>query len=211
MLKGLADALKGLGAPVRALLVAILGAWWAWQWFNGDGVWAILVSLGALLLGLLIDWAGRRAPAARPHLAINLMEWWIIVPMVLAAIAAATAIVVTVELVAPDTASPETKETIGALATAITAFLASGFVDWAADGSDSRVSDRIRDHFYDRYLTVFQDGSVADLYIYSANYAGADGWGRAARRVRADGIKARWDSDQIPVLPTERGAQPAGT
>ncbi|HZX04299.1 hypothetical protein [Kribbella sp.] len=197
MLTGLWDALKGLGAPLRALFVAVLGAWWAWLWFTGDGQWAVLVALGALVLGLLIDYAGRKMPQSTPYLAINLMEWWIIVPMVLAAVAAATAIVLTVDLVAPDTASPETKQTVAALATAVTAFLASGFVDWAADGSDSRVSERIRDHFYERYRSSFKDGSLADLYVYSANYAGADGWGRAARRIRAKGIKARWSADHV--------------
>lgn len=197
--KGLTDALSGLGTPLRALLVAVVGAWWAWLWFGGDGVWAIVLAAGALLAGMAIDWLGRNAPLDRPHLAVSLMEWWIVIPMVLAGIAAATAIVVTVELVVPDTAPAETKETIGAIATAITAFLASGFIDWAADGSDSRVSDRIRDHFYERYKTTFTDGSIADCYIYSASYAGADNWGRAGRRLRADGIKQRWDQDRANV------------
>jgi hypothetical protein len=196
MFSGLADALKGLGTPVRALLVAMLGAWWAWLWFSGDRWWVALIAAVALLAGLIVDWIGRSAPPNKPHRAVYLMEWWIVVPMVLAALAAATAIVVTVELVAPDNATSEAKETIAALATAITAFLASGFVDWAADGSDSRASDRIRDRFYTTYQTTFRAGSVADLFVYSANHGGADGWGRAARRIRANGIKDRWEEDR---------------
>ncbi|GAA0585864.1 hypothetical protein HPO96_10750 [Kribbella sandramycini] len=194
---GLTDALKGLAAPFRALVVAVLGAFWAWQWFTNDGLWAILAALAALLLGLTLDALGRRTSPANPHLSIALMEWWIVVPMVLAALAAATTIVITVELVAPETATPETKETIGALATAITAFLASGFIDWAADDTDSRTSDRIRDHFYAKYATTFQDNSPADLYVYSTTTP--TGWSRTTRRTRADGIKSRWHLDRVPT------------
>jgi hypothetical protein len=128
---------------------------------------------------------------------VRFMEWWILVPIVLAAVAAAAAIVVTVELIVPDTVPDSTKETVGAVGSAITAFLSSGFIDWAADGDDSKLSDRVRDHFYDVYKPALRPDSVADRYVYSGNYRGADGWGRAARQLRAKGVHDQWASDHV--------------
>jgi hypothetical protein len=154
MFSGLTDALKGLGAPVRALLVAMLGAWWAWLWFSGDRWWVALIAAGAARRPDR-RWdrpkraAEQATPCGVPHGVVD-------------------------------------RRTHGA------GCAGSG----AADGSDSRVSDRIRDRFYATYRTAFRAGSVADLFVYSAHHGGADGWGRAARRVRADGIKDRWELDR---------------
>ncbi|MGI8668067.1 MAG: hypothetical protein ACR2N4_18885 [Jatrophihabitans sp.] len=194
MLSALRDAFKGLAAPLRALFAALVGAWWASLWFGGTRWTVALVAIGAVTVGLLLDFAGRVAPARRPLLAITLMEWWIVIPMVLAAVAAAAAIIVTVTV--PDGTPAATKETIGALATAITSFLAAGFVDRAGDEDESRVSDRIRDHFYDKYDKTFKDGSAAQLFVFSGSYGTATGWGRAARRIRARGMKKHWTTDE---------------
>lgn len=180
MLSGLTDALEGLGAPLRALGVALLGAWWASLWFTDHRVLVLVVMAAPLLIGLLLDWVGRKVVGpGRPVWKIRFMEWWILVPVVLAGVAGAVAIVTTVELVLPDTVPEATKETVGAVGTAITAFLSAGFIDWAADGDDSKLSDRIRDHFYDAYKTTLKPGTVAERYVYSGNYSGADGWGRS--------------------------------
>jgi len=197
MLSALGDALKGLAAPLRALLVALVGAWWAALWFGGTRWTVAVVAAVAVMVGLLIDFAGRHVPANRPKLKIGLMEWWIIIPMVLAAVAAAAAIIVTVTLTVPDGTPAATKETIGAVATAITSFLSAGFVERAGDEDESRVSDRIRGHFYETYKTSFTDGSAAELYVFSGSYGGATGWGRAARRIRAQGIEGKWASDKV--------------
>lgn len=186
------DALSGLAAPLRSLLVALIGAAAAWLWFKHDRLLIVVLAVGAVLVGLLIDLAGRHTPASRPKLAITLMEWWIVVPMVLGAIAAAAAIVVTVGLAVPDGTAASTKETIGALATAITSFLASGFVDRAADEDGSAVSDRIKAHFWDKYQPLVTPGSDAANAVFAGIYAtptgGVEGWGRSARRTRADGL-----------------------
>lgn len=198
MLSGLTDALEGLGAPLRALGVAVLGAWWAWLWFDGNRIMVLVLILAPLLLGLTLDGLGRsRVPLENPVWKIRLMEWWILVPVVLAGAAGAAAIVSTVELVVPETVPDATKEVVGAVGTAITAFLSAGFIDWAADGDHSKLSERIRDHFHQVYKPVLKLDSVADRFVYSASYQGADGWGRAARRLRAKGVAKQWASDHV--------------
>lgn len=186
------DALAGLAAPLRSLLVAVIGAAAAWLWFRDDRLVIVALAVGAVLVGLLVDLAGRKVPATRPKLAVALMEWWIVVPMVLGAIAAAAAIIVTVSLAVPDTAAATTKETVGALATAITSFLASGFVDRAADEDGSTVSDRIKAHFWDKYQPLVTPGTDAANAVFAGIYAtptgGVEGWGRSARRTRAEGL-----------------------
>ncbi len=194
----LLDALKGLAAPLRALFVALIGAWWASLWFTGTRWTVVLVAAGAVLVGLVIDMVGRRLPAKWPLARVELMEWWVIVPMILAAVAAAAAIIVTVTLTVPDGTAAATKETVGAIATAITAFLSAGFVDRVGDEDDSRVSDRIRDDFYDTYRTTFRPGTPAEFYVFAGSYGTATGWNRAARRIRAKGIAARWSQDLAP-------------
>jgi hypothetical protein len=194
---GLSDGLKGLAVPFRALAVALLGVLWAWLWFNSNGLLAAATAVLALLVGAGLDAIGRHAPFDKPARAVTFMEWWIVVPMVLAGAASAITVIVAVALVVPDSAGDQVKETVGALATAITAFLSSGFVDWAADDSDSRVSDRIQEHFHDVYKDKFKPGSAAQLYVFSGSYGGATGWGRKARRSRAEGIQTRYQHDKI--------------
>lgn len=182
------DALAGLAVPARALVVALLGALWAWWWFRGYEVLAAVVALALLGVGIAIGAAGSSRLPARPLLAIRLMEWWIIVPMTIAAIASAVTIIVAVELALPTGTAADIETTVAALGTAVTTFLASGFVDWAADDKDSRLSERIRDRFYAAYNTQFEAGSAPDRFIYSGNFGGAEGWSRASRRIRAAGI-----------------------
>lgn len=196
MVSALRDALKGLASPLRALLVSLVGAWWASLWFGGTRWAVVLVALGAIVVGLLFDLVGRSLPPEKPLLKISMMEWWVVIPMVLATVGAAAAIIVTVTLTTPDGTATATKETIGAVATAITAFLAAGFVDRAGDDDDSRLSDRIKEHFYSEYATTFKTNSPADLYVFAGSYGNATGWGRSARRIRATGMQARWSTDR---------------
>lgn len=199
MLSAIRDALDGLAATIRALVVALAGAEGAKLWFSGTR-WqlAVGVALGIVLVALLIDAAGRRGFTSNPLLKARLMEWWTLVPMVLAAAAAAVSIVVTVALTVPQGTAEQTKQTIGAVATAITSFLSSAFVDKIGGEDDSKLSDRIRDNFYATYQNTFTVGSQAELYVFSNSYGGATGWGRAARRLRAKGIAARWATDKAP-------------
>jgi|SRR5512133_2276262 hypothetical protein len=184
------DALAALAVPVRALVIALLGAGWAWLWFNGYWWAALLLAAVMLGIGISLDRSGERRLPDEPQQAITRMEWWVLVPMVTAGAAAAVTIIVTVQLTLPQGIDTELKETVGAVSAAITSFLAAGFVDWAADDKDSRLSDRIKGRFQTAYRDPikYPDNTSLVRYVYSANYGGADGWGRQARHLRADGI-----------------------
>jgi hypothetical protein len=43
---------------------------------------------------------------------------------------------------------PQTKETLGALSTGITAFITTVFISWTEDNDDSTLADHIRDAFW---------------------------------------------------------------
>jgi len=88
------------------------------------------------------------------------------------------------------------KEIIGAVATAITAFLSSSFVDWAGDDKDSKLSDRIQKLFEAKYQGYFTSESEGELFVFAGAYKGADGWGRMSRRTRATGIASRMQADK---------------
>jgi hypothetical protein len=197
MFSAIRDALDGLAATIRALVVALAGAEGARLWLSGTR-WqvAVGVGLGVIVVALLIDAAGRRWFLSKPLAKVRLMEWWTLVPMVMAAAAAAVSIIVTVSLTVPEGTPEATKQTIGAVATAITSFLSSAFVDKIGGEDDSKLSDRIRDNFYTTYENTFKDGSQGEFYVFSGSYGGATGWGRAARRVRAKGLSARWTADK---------------
>jgi hypothetical protein len=207
MFQALKDAVGSLVTPIRALLIAMLGAGLAWLWFRegtsgnaiapvDDRLLAVLLVIAALIIALLIDALGRGLLSKHPRAAVEPLEWWLVAPMSLAAAAAAAAIVVTVELTTPDGTAVATKEVIAAVATAITAFLSSSFVDWAGDDKDSKLSDRIQSQFEAKYQGYFKPESAGELYVFSGSYKGADGWGRASRRIRAAGIAERLIADK---------------
>lgn len=206
MVEALKDAVGSLLIPIRALLIAILGAGLAWLWFRDDRdggaigpvddrLLAAILVIAALVLAILLDARGRALLPNHPRAAVELLEWWLVAPMALAGAAGAAAIIVTVELTTPEGTAVATKELVAAVATAVTAFLSSSFVDWAGDDKDSKLSDRIQKEFEAKYLGYFKPESSGELYVFSGSYQGADGWGRAARRIRAKGIAERLTAD----------------
>jgi len=191
---------EGLAIPLRAFFVAALGIFLAWLWFNSLLWVAILLSLGILILGVVLYWFGKRQFPDKPVLGLTLIEFFVISPAMLAAIASGIIIVVTVNLTAPKDAPTETKEMMTALSTAITAFLTSGFISWAGDRDDSSLAKRVREIFQSKYkrfepnekpeegVKYFRAESVGERLVYSYQYRGIEGWGGKARKKRARGI-----------------------
>jgi hypothetical protein len=184
--------LSGLLVPLRALVVAALGAGIAWGWYSGHRWVSFVAPLVVGVVAWLVSEYGVSRLTGDPVGAVWLMPWRILVPAVIAAAAAGVAIIVTVELTLPDkTASgaptpTSTKEIVTALSTAITAFLSAAFIDWTGDGDDSRLADWIRDTFQEKYENVFASGTTGANLVYSSYVGG--GWGAAARKKRAEGI-----------------------
>jgi hypothetical protein len=194
-----------LAAPLRALFVALAGAGLAWLSFN-HLVWlAAVIAVVVLAVGWLLDRVGERSLPKHPVRAVRLLELWSLVPLMLGAVAAAAVVVVTVALTVPDSTSTDTKETVGALATAVTTFLTSVFVNSAGDKDDSTLSDHIQATFERHYgkgpaaqpdpkVHYFGAETAGLRWVFSGEYGGISGWGRPARLTRAKGIAAELKS-----------------
>jgi hypothetical protein len=192
-----------LSTPLRALVVALAGVGLAWLWFHEWWWIAVLIGIMGCFGGVGLDFVGRKLLPARPVLAARFMEWWILTPAMIAALASGAVAIVTVALAVPDSARTDTKTLIGALTTGITGFVTTAFIGWVGDEKDSRLGDHIRDAFREAYKRVpdagkprlrgvhyFRAGSPGERWAYSDEYRGIQGWGRPARRRRATGIAA---------------------
>lgn len=192
-----------ISTPLRALVVALAGVGLAWLWFHQWWWIAVLVGIAGCFAGLALDLVGQKLLPAQPVMATRLMEWWILTPAMIAALASGAVAIVTVALAVPDSAKTDTKTLIGALTTGITGFVTTAFIGWVGDENDSRLGDHIRDAFRKAYKRVpdagkprsqgahyFCAGSPGERWVYSDEYRGIQGWGRPARRRRAAGIAA---------------------
>jgi hypothetical protein len=186
----LAVIVAGLATPLRALVVGALGAGIAWCWYNDMRLFSFVAPLAVIVVGLAVSEAGVRQLPGHPVAAVRLMPWRIVVPSAIAAAAAGLVIIATVELTVPDktaagAATPtDIKEIAAALSAAVTAFLGAAFIDWAADGKDSRLADWISGVFYEKYADpYFPKESPAREAVFTN--VTIEGWGPAARAKRA--------------------------
>jgi len=209
--KLLGNVTMHLGTPLRALLVSMTGVLLAWAWFH-DASWWVLPNvrwliapcLALALAGLGLEKVGIAVLPWYPRLALWLMESWIITPAVIAAITAAVAVIVAVNLSVSDTATKETKQLAGALSSGIVGFLTSAFISWSGDQNDSTVSNRIRTNFqtkgkFKRRSTgpaveagvrYFKASSRGERLVFSEEFEGITGWGLSARWTRAERLAA---------------------
>jgi hypothetical protein len=189
-----------LAVPFRAFVVAGVGVFLASLWFNSRFTLAIFLAFGIIGLGLVLYLVGKAQLPGKPVWGLRLMEFFVLAPSMLAAVAAGAVIVIAVNLAAPKEASDQTKELLSAVATAITAFLTSSFVDWTGDKDDSSVADRIKEVFHAKFkrfdpsqtsetgVKYFKAGSTGERWVYSNAFKGIEGWGGTARKKRAEGI-----------------------
>jgi hypothetical protein len=194
--------LGGLLVPLRALVVALAGAGIAWIWYEeprwvgsiDQGWFAFIPPIAvAVFLGFIPSWLGGRLLPEHPVWAVRLLPTRVFFPIGIAALAAGIAIIITVELTLPEGTATDTKETVGALATGVTAFLTSAFIDWTSDGTDTRVADYVHAKFQAAYTGYFRPGTVGERLVFS-EYDPVSGWSGPARRERAtklaDAIKS---------------------
>jgi hypothetical protein len=186
-----------LRIPLQALGIALAGVGLAWLWFN-DLWWVGLLSVaGAGLIGWASDKIGAAQLPERPVSAVYSLQGWLLIPLALAAIAAAAVVIVTVELTLPDDTPTDTKELVGAVSTGITTFLTAVFISWASDDQNSTLAEHIMDAFHGRYTDprtpkpgahVFRNDSRGLLSVFEPEYLGVEGWGWPARLTRARAI-----------------------
>jgi hypothetical protein len=195
----MAAVLSALRVPLLALAVALGGVGLAWLWFDHHRVLAAIAVVAAVLAGWAIDRGGERLLPSHPKAALYLLEGWLLIPLALAMAAGAAVVIVTVELTLPDTTPTATKELVGAVSTGLTTFLTAGFISWAGDADDSTLSEHVMGAFQRHYTRpgkqakrahVFKAESNGEYWVFAGAHGGAEGWGAAARRKRANGIAA---------------------
>lgn len=194
-----------LSTPLRALAVGLAGVGLTWLWFSDAVVLAIVLALTTAGAGTALDMIGRALLPGRPTLAIRFLEWWALTPAAIAALASAVVVVVTLTLAVPEDVQvePATKQLIATLSTGLTAFIAASFISWASDEKDSKLADHVREIFQEKYkrrdedagaqlpgIHYFPAESAGERWIYSSEFKGIEGWGRAARLKRAEGVAA---------------------
>lgn len=162
---------------------------------------AFVAAGAALGAGLVAKAIGGALLPRKPRRAVDVLEWWALTPGAIAASAAAVVVILAVELTVPEGTAGSTKELVGALSTGLTTFITAAFMAWAGDEKDSTLGNEIRDIFFSKYtrppdpgqprsadIHYFQAESPGERWVHSFEYGGVEGWGREARRRRADGI-----------------------
>lgn len=192
--------LEDLTVPARALIVAGLGVFLAWLWFNAWTPIVIFVVIAIILLGVLLFALGKSQLPHHPVRGLALMEFYVISPAMFAAVAASAVIVVTVALSPQKNATTDDKELLTSLTTAITAFLTGGFISWTEDKDGSTLAKRIQKAFRSKYkrfdpnqtpekgVKYFRAESIGERWIESFEVKGVEGWDGKARRKRALGL-----------------------
>lgn len=192
--------------PLRALAVALAGVVLAWAWFSSYGWWAVIGAAAFVLAGFVLERQGYSRLPLDPMGAVRLMEFWVISPAAVSAVAAMIVVILTVMLTTPTEAPTETQKMMASVSAALTGFFTSSFIDWSGDTKDSRTASRIREHFFSRYKRAddkhppgfdsstgnyyFPAGSKGERWVYSNEFSAIEGWGYEARRKRAGGIAA---------------------
>lgn len=189
--------------PLRTLLFALGGVVLAWLWFTWSP-WAPIIIVGAAWAGNigLQHWAENHI-TTHPMRALALLEWRLLSIAAVSAGMAAIVIVLAVTVAGGQeaTSDPQSKELIGAVGAALSAFVAA--VGISAEDSDERVGNMVRDTFRARFVTDGQaasdqmnidssteEGAKADRALNSSHDYGWKDWSRATRRERVAAVDA---------------------
>lgn len=191
------DLSGSLSAPLKALMISLVSVWLASRWLNYDHATPLIIAGVIIFVAYLCDWLGRACLPDSPRIALVFLELWIFAPLMVGALASAAMVIISVHLSLPEGTTPERKETVGAITTALTTFLTAGFISWIGERDDSRFAERIKRIFYSKYkrpkpdepriegVKYFQPASRGERLVYSNEYEGIEGWGRGARLHRA--------------------------
>lgn len=163
-------------------------------WFWGWAPLAVVLAFVIALLGFVLDFLARRKlDGGDPVGFRRRLEWWLLVPFAIGAVAAAVAIVLAVEFNAGKDASVEREKILSAFVAALGAFLTAAFIKGAEEADDNWVGMRFKKLFQAHYNPKFKAGEPttdAELAVRSEAALGFSGWGRAARKRRAEIVAA---------------------
>lgn|GEM_PF-2096998 len=192
--------LKELWQPAYALLVSLVGVGLAMLWLRVENGWLLAVvtsgvGIGAGYAALAV---GKRILPAAPTKGRATMEWWILAPGTIAAASSALVIGITIAMTVPDGTEADVKTLITTISTAITSFVAAGFITTATKDPDSVVASAASSAFAQAFTTTWSKrfpnrASDVGQWATSTQAPGASGWGLAARTYRAEQIQAALD------------------
>jgi len=185
-------------------------------WFAIGWEQAALIAAAIAVFGWAIDCAARQCLLVRyPVMAVWMMEFWVLCPGAVAAIATALLIVLNVHL-KPEHASGltgEQKELLSAVLTALTALITASFIKAADDADSNWIAPHVRDAFYKKIKPIetgkprarctryFRpDDSEMERWVYRATYGGATSWNFSDRHLRARGISSAIKNRDRPDL-----------
>ncbi len=167
-----------LRTPLTALLLGGGGALLAWLWYS-VAPWAPIVVVGGLTVtAVVVQKVGERTVAANPKRGLALMETRVFSIGALTALAGAVAIVVAVQLAAPEGATESTKQILTTLSTALVGFVSALVI--SADDVDNAVGDYVKSHFQ----RVYVGGDAPQ----------AEKWFSCAARSPIEPFRRRWTS-----------------
>lgn len=199
-LSELKDLFGDLRGPAKALVIVLVGISFAWMLVKHQWPQALLLVLGAIVAGYLLELIGTLFLPMKPRAGLLFLEGWVIGPAAIAAFASGLAVLVAIDLAAPTGADDATKELLKTLAAGLSAFLSAAFVSWIGEQNNTRISDRIRRQFYRKYdrATVYPPPSDGALYFTPGSkgettvYSGVqiEGWNFADRWERARRLSA---------------------
>ena len=192
------DLFGDLGTPARTLLIALAGVYTALLMFGGRWCMVAVVLVVGIGLGFFIDARGRAKLPGAPDRALTRLEWWVLAPATIAAVAAGIVTYVGFTLV-PESLKGADKEIAKALAAAITAFLSAAFVESIGDRDNTTLAARIKRTFHEAYEGRLEPGSKAEIALYDTSI----GWGWSDRRKRIAKLAAALKEPQQADPPKE--------
>jgi hypothetical protein len=187
MLGGVADNLRK-GLPAFIVAAGAIGL--ALVWLDVDEIIAIAAVLGGIIVGTIAYLGGRVSLYGQhPHpLSALKWFWWSMLLLgSLAAAAGAALILLGIEWAPQDDWSQQKKGVLAAVTAAVTTYLTAALIKGADEADDGWVGAITKAEFRRAFKDKFETSTEAEQAVYSESRF--SGWGRSARKERAEAIE----------------------
>jgi hypothetical protein len=194
--------MSALMTPLRTVLFTLFGVGLAWLWYHTDNAYK-LIPVASVGVVLLAAWLSQRYGTARlprePEAAVKWLEYRVLGIAAVTAAASALAVIVGIEIAAPDGGDPATKGIVTAVSSALVAFITAIAVK--EEDVDSSIGDYVKSKFEAAYPAAATNApkvvgktiqlpldSAGTTAVYSSMAGGIVDWSRANRRRRAKNL-----------------------
>ena len=181
-------------AWVIALVVGLGGALNAWAYFiQKVGPRPLYVQLALIgLIALVYVYARRVALPARPIAAVNAIDGLVLALVIAGALGVYLGVTIAVAFTLPEVPKPTTEmsEVTKAISAAIAAAVTAAVVKVAQDDPDGWVAKQAKSTVVAKYKEAAKANPDLKAALYNDGDEGITGWGRSARKARAEKIAA---------------------